>query len=144
MRHRFTPASVLWHPLRIGMTRESDNRAFHLQVACRACVSTIKRSPTDNHPTIFDSIIPFPLFPNKFYLCDNNLDCMFGIPFLQSVAEDIVRKYGDDLSSLIVVFPNNRAQLFFNDCLLNAASDLGLKHPIWSPSYTTIKKMFRI
>lgn len=67
---------------------------------------------------------------------------MFGVPFLQSVAADIVRKYGDDLSKLTVVFPNNRAQLFFNDCLLNAASDMGLKQPIWSPSYTTIKKMF--
>lgn len=69
---------------------------------------------------------------------------MFGNPFLQSVAEDIVRKFQDDLSDLIVVFPNNRAQLFFNDYLLNAISENGKKdHPIWSPSYTTIQALFQ-
>ncbi len=69
---------------------------------------------------------------------------MFGVPFLQSVAEDIVRKYGDDLSSLIVVFPNNRAQLFFNDYLLNAVSTKEQEdHPLWSPTYTTIQSLFQ-
>jgi len=69
---------------------------------------------------------------------------MFGVPFLQSVAEDIVRKYGDDLSDLIVVFPNNRAQLFFNDYLLDAVGSKGQSdHPLWSPTYTTIKSLFQ-
>jgi len=59
-------------------------------------------------------------------------------PFLQLVAEDLFRKYGTELSDITVVFPNNRARLFFNEQLANVA-----KVPIWSPQYVTIQELFR-
>ena len=37
--------------------------------------------------------------------------------FLEYVAEDIVRKYGRNLSQTAVVFPNKRASLFLNEYL---------------------------
>jgi CRISPR/Cas system-associated exonuclease Cas4 (RecB family) len=58
--------------------------------------------------------------------------------FLQLVAEDIIKKYGTELADITIVFPNKRASLFMNDCLLRAAG-----HPIWSPSYITISDLFR-
>ena len=42
--------------------------------------------------------------------------------FLEYVAEDIVRKYGTDLSRTAVVFPNKRASLFLNEYLCSASS----------------------
>ena len=63
---------------------------------------------------------------------------MYGTPFLKLVADDIIKKYRDMLPDLVVVFPNNRAQLFFNDFLIQAANG----QTIWSPSYTTIKQLF--
>ena len=59
-------------------------------------------------------------------------------PFLQYVAEDILSKYGSDLSRLTVVFPNKRASLFLNQYLAQLSS-----HPIWSPAYFTISDLFR-
>ncbi len=59
-------------------------------------------------------------------------------PFLQLVAEDLFRKYGSELSDITVVFPNNRARLFFNEYLATIA-----KVPLWSPQYTTIQQLFR-
>ena len=59
-------------------------------------------------------------------------------PFLQIVAEDLFGKYGTELSDITVVFPNNRARLFFNEHLANVA-----KAPIWSPQYMTIQELFR-
>jgi hypothetical protein len=58
--------------------------------------------------------------------------------FLQSVAEDLFQKYGSELSDITVVFPNNRARLFFNKYLIEIA-----RKPIWSPQYTTIQSLFR-
>lgn len=58
------------------------------------------------------------------------------VPFLQLVAEDLKRKY-DDLSDFTVVFPNNRARLFFNNFLVDQSGK-----PMWSPSYTTIQDLF--
>ena len=57
--------------------------------------------------------------------------------FLEHVAEDILRKYGTDLSRVTVVFPNKRAALFLNDHLARRAG-----RPIWSPSYMTISDLF--
>ena len=37
--------------------------------------------------------------------------------FLEYVAEDIISKYGTDLSHTVVVFPNKRASLFLNEHL---------------------------
>jgi CRISPR/Cas system-associated exonuclease Cas4 (RecB family) len=58
--------------------------------------------------------------------------------FLEYVAEDILRKYGTDLSHITVVFPNKRASLFLNEHLARLAGK-----PIWSPAYTTISDLFR-
>lgn len=58
--------------------------------------------------------------------------------FLEYVAEDILSKYGIDLSQLTVVFPNKRASLFLNEHLVRLAGK-----PIWSPAYTTISDLFR-
>ena len=62
---------------------------------------------------------------------------MGAAPFLQLVAEDLTAKYGGELSDLTVVFPNNRARLFFNNYLVKSVDK-----PIWSPSYLTIQDMF--
>ncbi len=59
-------------------------------------------------------------------------------PFLQTVAEDIIRKHGTNLSNVVVVFPNKRASIFMNRHLLDAAGK-----PIWSPRYITISELFR-
>lgn len=58
-------------------------------------------------------------------------------PFLKLVAEDLKAKHAD-LSDFTVVFPNNRARLFFNNYLLGESDQ-----PIWSPFYTTIQELFR-
>ena len=58
--------------------------------------------------------------------------------FLEYVAEDILRKYGTDLSHIAVVFPNKRASLFLNEHLARLAGK-----PIWSPAYITISDLFR-
>ena len=58
--------------------------------------------------------------------------------FLRYVAEDIIRKYGTDLSRTAVVFPNKRASLFLNEQLARIA-----RRPLWSPAYITISELFR-
>ena len=58
--------------------------------------------------------------------------------FLKYVAEDILQKYGTDLSRVAVVFPNKRASLFLNEHLARQA-----QQPIWSPAYITISDLFR-
>lgn len=58
--------------------------------------------------------------------------------FLEYVAEDLLSKYGTDLSRIAVVFPNKRASLFLNEHLARHAGK-----PIWSPSYVTISDLFR-
>lgn len=58
--------------------------------------------------------------------------------FLEYVAEDIIQKYGHDLSRTAIVFPNKRASLFINDYLARQAGC-----PIWSPVYITISDLFR-
>ena len=58
--------------------------------------------------------------------------------FLEYVAEDIIQKYGTNLSRTAVVFPNKRAALFLNEHLVRLAGK-----PIWSPAYITISELFR-
>ncbi len=58
--------------------------------------------------------------------------------FLEYVAEDIISKYGTDLSHIAVVFPNKRAALFLNEHLARIAGQ-----PVWSPAYITISDLFR-
>ena len=59
--------------------------------------------------------------------------------FLEHVAEDIVNKYGTNLSRTAVVFPNKRASLFLNDQLARLTNG----KPLWSPAYITISELFR-
>ena len=58
--------------------------------------------------------------------------------FLEYVAEDMIGKYGTDLSRIAVVFPNKRAALFLNEHLARIAGQ-----PVWSPAYITISDLFR-
>ena len=58
--------------------------------------------------------------------------------FLEYVAEDILEKYGTNLSRVVVVFPNKRASLFLNDALVSLTGK-----PLWSPRYITISDLFR-
>ena len=57
--------------------------------------------------------------------------------FLNMVAQDLYRKMEGKLENVIIIFPNKRAGLFFNEYLAKQA-----KHPIWSPEYVTIKDLF--
>lgn len=58
--------------------------------------------------------------------------------FLEYVAQDILSRYGTDLSRLTVVFPNKRASLFLNGALARLSDG-----PLWSPAYITISELFR-
>lgn len=58
--------------------------------------------------------------------------------FLEYVAEDLLSRYGTNLSRIAVVFPNKRASLFLNEYLAKLAGK-----PIWSPAYITISELFR-
>ena len=57
--------------------------------------------------------------------------------FLEYVAEDMLDKWGTDMSRIVVVFPNKRAALFMNEYLARMAGK-----PMWSPAYTTISELF--
>ena len=59
--------------------------------------------------------------------------------FLKYVAEDLRRKYQNDLSRVCVVFPNKRAGIFFDDYLLQSGDEAGA---VWSPQYLTIQELF--
>ncbi len=58
--------------------------------------------------------------------------------FLELTATDLYNKYGDKLADIAVVFPNNRARLFFSEYLYKAAGK-----PVWTPGFTTISELFR-
>ena len=57
--------------------------------------------------------------------------------FLQLVADDLLGRSGIDFRRLVIVFPNKRASLFFNEHLRRAA------RPLWAPQYVTISELFR-
>lgn len=58
-------------------------------------------------------------------------------PFLQLAAEDLLRRVGTNLSRTVIVFPNKRASLFFNDYLVPSGGA-----PVWAPRYLTINELF--
>ena len=58
--------------------------------------------------------------------------------FLEHVAVDLLKKYGNDMAHIAVVFPNKRAALFLNQALARLADG-----PVWSPAYITISDFFR-
>ena len=49
--------------------------------------------------------------------------------FLKTVAQDMLAKYGTNMSDIAVVFPNKRAALFLNTYLAQLAGK-----PIWTPT----------
>ena len=53
--------------------------------------------------------------------------------FLQLVAHDLYAKIGNDLSRTVLIFPNKRANLFFNEYLAGESDQ-----PIWSPAAMSI------
>lgn len=58
--------------------------------------------------------------------------------FLQLVAHDLYTKIGNDLSRTVLVFPNKRANLFFNEHLAGESDQ-----PIWSPAAMSISDLLR-
>ncbi|MBN2274467.1 MAG: PD-(D/E)XK nuclease family protein [Bacteroidales bacterium] len=58
-------------------------------------------------------------------------------PFLRNVADDLIGQFGNNLSSLCVVFPNKRARLFFSQYLGEACGG----QTIWAPAYRTISEL---
>jgi len=59
-------------------------------------------------------------------------------PFLSLVAEDLIARFGNDLSRVAVIFPGRRARLFFNNYLCEYSDE-----PIWAPQYLAIDDLFR-
>ncbi len=59
--------------------------------------------------------------------------------FLQHIADDLLSRYGHDLSHVAVVFPNKRAGLFLSRYLAQRSSG----NPVWAPRYMTISELFR-
>lgn len=57
--------------------------------------------------------------------------------FLQAVAHDVYKRYGDNLSRTAVIFPGKRAGLWFDRHLYECT-----EHPMWSPTYITIDELF--
>jgi len=59
--------------------------------------------------------------------------------FLEIVAQDLIRRFGSNLSDVAVVFPNKRASLFLDEALARNAGG----RPVWAPRYITISELFR-
>ena len=59
-------------------------------------------------------------------------------PLLQLVAHDLYTKIGNDLSRTVLVFPNKRANLFFNEYLAEESDQ-----PIWSPAAMSISDLLQ-
>ncbi|MDO4802111.1 MAG: PD-(D/E)XK nuclease family protein, partial [Prevotellaceae bacterium] len=58
--------------------------------------------------------------------------------FLEHVAQDLTRRFGNNLSDVTVVFPNRRASLFLDEALVRCSSK-----PVLAPQYYTISDLFR-
>ncbi len=56
--------------------------------------------------------------------------------FLRMVVSDLYTRSKGNLSRTVVVFPNRRSQLYFDEHLAHVASS-----PIWAPSYTNISEL---
>lgn len=57
--------------------------------------------------------------------------------FLKLVASDLRKRFGNDMSHTIVIFPNKRASLFLNDYLIQDQTET-----IWSPRYMSVTEFF--
>lgn len=59
-------------------------------------------------------------------------------PFLKSVAEDLYQHLNGKFDKVTIIFPNKRANLFFNQYL----AELNGNRPMWLPEYATINDIF--
>lgn len=57
--------------------------------------------------------------------------------FLYRTAEDLYRKHGHHLNEITVVFPNQRARIFFVEHLCTLAG-----RPVWAPRFISIDELF--
>jgi hypothetical protein len=57
--------------------------------------------------------------------------------FLKAMARDLYSRYGDEVSSLTVVFPSKRVQLFFSEELATI-----IDKPLWAPKYASVEEIF--
>ena len=58
--------------------------------------------------------------------------------FLKLVADDLYAKLGGNFERTTIIFPNQRASLFFNEYLWELAGG----KTMWAPAYTTISELF--
>lgn len=58
--------------------------------------------------------------------------------FIDEVVSSLYGRYGDDISSLNLVFPSRRARLFFSDAL----SRVTLR-PVWQPRFVGINDLMQ-
>ena len=61
-----------------------------------------------------------------------------GQQFLYYVAQDLIDRYGKNLSEVTIVFPGKRAQLYMNTFLSHIAQG-----PVWAPRFRTIDELFQ-
>lgn len=54
-------------------------------------------------------------------------------PFLEELAHELYARYGEELSRRAILFPSQRARLFFVDALKRIA-----ERPMWQPAWSTI------
>lgn len=83
--------------------------------------------------------------------------------YIQLVAQDLIHRFGKDMTKVAIVFPNKRASLFLNQALVKEAERLRREKNsccsenngigggkgeagdtvMWSPTYITISELFR-
>ena len=56
--------------------------------------------------------------------------------FLQELAQKLLKDHDNDLSQLVVMFPSQRARVFFNDAIGESTDT-----PTWQPHYTSIDEI---
>lgn len=56
--------------------------------------------------------------------------------FLKQVASDLYDRHGDDISSLSILLPNRRANLFFGEALAGM-----IRRPLWQPASVTVDQL---
>ena len=56
--------------------------------------------------------------------------------FLRDVSIDLLKRFGNNLSKVTVVFPGKRAKLFMNQYLAEES-----ERPVWAPQYVTIDEL---
>ncbi len=56
--------------------------------------------------------------------------------FLSEIATSLYDRYGDEVSSLTLVFPSRRARLFFSDALSRIA-----RRPLWQPRFASVDEL---